>query len=85
MIRYFSLVLVGLLLLLPRVASAQSPDDMLIVANLSVKSSTISEGAIRNFFLKKIKNWDSGNKAVPIHAPKGSRLRDDFQLLYHLI
>lgn len=59
-------------------AAVKSPNDILVVANKSVTSSSITVGELRSIFLKQKKHWNSGDKAIPVHAKVGTRLRSAF-------
>ncbi len=72
----FSIVCVVVFTALP--ARAESPNDILIVANNSVNLDTISLDEVRAIFLKKRKSWRGGGKVVPINAKMGTSLRSDF-------
>ena len=65
--------------LMPLVARAESPDDILIVANRSVSLDSITAFQAKDIFLRKKTAWNDGQKAVPVHAQKGNKLRDDFR------
>lgn len=57
---------------------AESPDDLLIIANKSVKASKISAEELKAIFLKK-KATFKGSKVIPINAREGSSLRKQFR------
>ena len=59
-------------------AAADSPDDILIVANKSVPLNTASNAELKAIFLKQKSRWKNGSKAIPVHAKKGTTLRSDF-------
>ena len=65
-------------LLVPTISRADSPDDILIIANKGVGVKSISTGELKNIYLKKKTNWGSGVKAVPIHVKRGAQIRHDF-------
>jgi ABC-type phosphate transport system substrate-binding protein len=65
-------------LLLAGPAAADSPNDILVIANNSVPVDSLSAAEVKAFFLKKRKHWSGGGKAIPIHAPAGSSLRNAF-------
>ena len=58
--------------------SAESPRDILVIVNGSVKGEKLSVNELREIFLKKRTTWGSGVRAVPIHSTN-SALRDDFR------
>ena len=58
---------------------AESQDDILIVANRSLKIDTISKEELKAIFLKKRSLWSTGEKAIPIHS-KNVKLREQFLL-----
>jgi hypothetical protein len=57
---------------------ADSPNDILIIANNSISASSISADELKAIFLKK-KGSFAGSKVVPINAKSGSALRKAFQ------
>lgn len=59
-------------------AEANSPDDILVIANNSVGVSSLSVEDVRAIFLKKRTSWQSGGKAIPVHAKDGTSLRQAF-------
>ncbi len=74
------LLLIAVLLLYPTAIVAESPDDILIIANKGVSAKSVTMDELRAMFLKKRKQWKQGGNVVPIHAKKGSPLRHQFQL-----
>jgi hypothetical protein len=60
-------------------ASAENPQDILIVVNNSSKISQLSVAELRDYFLKTRKTWPDGSKVVPINA-KEVALRDAFRV-----
>ena len=58
--------------------TANSADDILIVAHKSVSTNSITTDELKNIFLKKKGSWEGGQKAVPIHAKSDSALRRAF-------
>jgi len=73
--------LAGVILLIPGVSSAQSPDDILIIANKSAPESSMSLAELKQIFLKKKSSWSNGNKIVAINAQDNSQVRRDFRKL----
>ena len=61
-------------------ARAESPDDILVVANNAVGVDKISQAEARGLFLKHRKSWSGGGKAIPIHAKSGTRDRKSTRL-----
>ena len=75
-----TVVLISLLALLPSgVANAESPDDILIIANNSVGVNSVSLQELRTMFLKQRQNWKSGGKVFPLNAKPGTPIRKVFQ------
>jgi len=75
----FFLVVMVLLFFIGPSAGADAPDDILVVANLSVEEKSIDLDNLRTIFLKKRKNWpNSGGKVVPVNARTGTDLRKRF-------
>ena len=66
----------GLLWVLP--ARAEDPNDILIVANKSVKASGVPLDEIQEYFLKIRQRWPDGEKVVPIHAKENKPARNEF-------
>lgn len=60
-------------------AWAESPDDILVIAHSKVGQDEMVPGEVKAIFLKKMNNWPSGDKIVPINAKTGSDLRQRFQ------
>ncbi len=63
----------------PVSAAAQDPKDILIVANPSFHDTAITVDHTREIFLDKRRNLPSGAKVIPINAPAGSAVRNDFR------
>ncbi|MCP4676269.1 MAG: hypothetical protein GY854_12315 [Deltaproteobacteria bacterium] len=76
--RLLPVLVAAMLMTFAETASAESPNDILIVVNNAVPQSDITIGELKNLFLKEKTNWSSGKKALPVHAPAGSSLRKDF-------
>jgi hypothetical protein len=57
---------------------AQSPNDILIIANKSIRATKISADELKAIFLKKKESF-AGGKVVPINSKAGSPLRKAFQ------
>jgi hypothetical protein len=60
-------------------ARAESPNDILIIANKSAPVKKISLQEAKAFFLKEKRNWRGGGKAIPINAKVGSAIRKAFR------
>ncbi len=73
--------LAAALLLFPHSTTAEDEEDILIIANKSVKVDKITINEIQDFFLKRRSTWPNGNKVIPVNAPASSSLRKDFQRL----
>ncbi len=61
----------------PLSATAESPEDLLIIANSATAVGSISKAEARELFLKTKSNF-GGRKTIPIHAATGSLLRRVF-------
>ncbi len=61
----------------PFPAAAESPDDLLIIANSSARAGSISKAEVRELFLKTRSSF-RGSKTIPINAAMGSKLRKTF-------
>jgi hypothetical protein len=72
-------VFIALCLVDFRQAAAESPDDILVIANKSVIDSEITRSSLRTIFLKKRREWSSGLKTVAINDKDGTELRKAFQ------
>ena len=59
-------------------AHAESPNDILIVANNSVKADSVSMAELKAIYLKERTRWKAGGRAIPIHAKEGTVLRRAF-------
>ena len=59
-------------------ASAESPNDILVVANKSVPVASVGLDELRAIFLKKKIIWPGGDKIEPINAVAGTGLRKVF-------
>lgn len=57
---------------------AQSPDDILIIANKSVHIDRLSLSDVQAYFLKLRQRWPDGNKVVPINAKANREARTAF-------
>jgi ABC-type phosphate transport system substrate-binding protein len=60
-------------------ARANSPNDILIVANNAAGGGSLSISDVRDMFLKKRASWSNGAKIMPVNAPEGSSLRTAFR------
>lgn len=72
-----AVVLVGITS--PRPVHSESSNDLLIIANKSVKRGSASRAEIRSYFLKKRTDWKGGGSVIPINATRSSDLRKAFQ------
>lgn len=61
------------------VAAAESPNDILIVANTASGGGSLSVTDVRDMFLKKRSSWGNGVKVAPLNAVEGSALRTAFR------
>jgi len=62
----------------PAEGQADDPGDILIVANKSVRVSSITVNEAKNLFLQKRTQWPGGAKAIPINAPQKAEIRAHF-------
>lgn len=60
-------------------ASAENPNDILIIVNRSVKANKIEIDELKDIFLKKRTNWSSGERAVPLNVASDPKLREEFR------
>jgi ABC-type phosphate transport system substrate-binding protein len=60
-------------------AGAENPNDILVIANLGIKTDSITIDDLKDVYLKKRTNWSSGEKVIPIHVSNNSALRDAFR------
>lgn len=60
-------------------ARAENPNDILVIANLGVKTNSIALDELRDAFLKKRTNWGSGERVVPLNVSDNPKLRDEFR------
>ena len=61
-------VFISIIAFVPSLALAQSPDDILIIANRDVGDNAISVEVLASLFSKERLTWSNGVKVVPIHA-----------------
>lgn len=59
-------------------AWADSPDDIIIIANKGVLTTKTGLPMLRAIFLKKLSTWKNGMKVEPFVAPRGSAIRAVF-------
>lgn len=62
-----------------RVSRAESPNDILVIVNSSVKVSSLTSEDVKEIFLKKRRSFSSGERAVPINAGDNAKLREEFR------
>jgi hypothetical protein len=62
-----------------RAASAEDPQDILVVANNSVPAKTLTLVEVQEIFLKNRIYWQGTTMAMPINAPEGSAIRGEFR------
>jgi len=60
-------------------ALAESPDDILIVANLKAPVDKIDIKELKAIYLKKKLYWKIGQDAIPVNSKHGTPLRSEFQ------
>lgn len=60
---------------------AESPDDILVIANGTVPIESLGVDELREIFLKRRLYWDSSLRIVPINANEGTAIRDEFRKL----
>lgn len=60
-------------------AVAESPNDILIVANTASGGGSLSVSDVKDMFLKKRSSWGNGVKVAPLNAVEGSALRRAFR------
>ncbi len=77
----FVIVLVAQFAVVADESGTAKPDDILIIVNNSVDIDQIQPDEVRAIFLKRKMSWSDGTKAVPINAPDGTRIREDFRRL----
>ncbi len=71
-------IVIGVFWAAPSLAQAEKPEDTLIVANKNVGISAVSIEELRAFYLGERKSWKDGKRVVPVHAKRGSELRETF-------
>jgi ABC-type phosphate transport system substrate-binding protein len=72
-----TLGILGILLCADSVAMADKPDDLLIIANNGLALDTVNVAELRRLYFRQISQI-SGQRATPIHARRGSALRNVF-------
>jgi len=60
-------------------ARADSPDDLLIIANKMVEEDSLTASTVRSIFLKRRSHWQGGSRIVAINDRGGTALRETFQ------
>ncbi|MCP4602906.1 MAG: hypothetical protein GY847_20715 [Proteobacteria bacterium] len=75
----FWLTFLAILVLSPRHARADSPDDILVIANKGVSVNSITIPELKAIFLKQKAHWKSGGRVVALNAKEGTALRSVFQ------
>ncbi len=74
----FCLACVAFLVSSVNSVKAESPNDILIVANKGVSAGSLSLDELKAFFFKERTSWKTGGRVVPIHANEDSALRKAF-------
>lgn len=59
-------------------AHAESPDDILVVANLGVNKNGLGVNEARDIFLKQKTSWGGGASIIPINSTD-PKLREEFR------
>lgn len=72
------LALMGVLLL-PHVAAAEDPEDILIIANKAVAATSITANQVKSIFLGRKAGLGREGKVAPTNAKEGTKLRVEFQ------
>ena len=75
--RYITLII---LMMVGLMVNAQS---YVIIVNKSNTTTTIAKKTISNYFLKKAKKWDNGDKVIPIDLNSKSAVRVAFSKEIH--
>jgi len=75
---FLGATLLALALLSPP-ATAESPDDILVIVNKSTALDETTVAELRNIFLKKKSAWHTGASALPVHAQENTVLRKQFR------
>ncbi len=75
----FCLTIATLLTVSLRHARADSPNDILIIANKGVSANSITVPELKAFFLKQKTRWKGGGRVVAVNAKEGNPLRAAFQ------
>jgi hypothetical protein len=73
------IILLGAALFYAEAAFAESPNDILVVTSLSVKTKSVTVEELRDFFLKVRSSWPSGERVIPIHTGDDPHLRNQFR------
>ena len=60
-------------------SEAESPNDILIIANKNVKLNAISISELKQIFLKKKISWSNGKRIISINARSSSSIRQQFR------
>lgn len=75
----FRIISIFLLSLIASIVHAESPDDILVIANGTVPVDSLSLDELREIFLKRRSYWDSKLRIVPINADEGKSIRQEFR------
>ncbi len=67
--------------LISSVSVAESPHDILIIANVAIQANAVSMQELRDIFLKERTYWSKGGRAIPVHYREGSDLRNAFRTI----
>lgn len=73
------LAIAAAIALAPRWGRAESPDDILVIANKGVAADALSVDEIKSLFTRSRGTWKNGGKVIPVHAKEGSDLRKAFR------
>ena len=72
-------ILLLALFALPRTSNAESPNDILIIANKGLNINYISPDELKQLFLGKKTNAKSGEKIICINSQAGTAVREIFR------
>jgi len=79
--KIFSLLLITAVVMMSHLAPAQaeSPNDILVIANQTCPDDTITIDRAKAIFMKRRTIWSNNQKLIALNAKEGTALRDAFR------
>lgn len=66
-----------------RSLAAQDDDGFVVIVHPATTVSTISRAELSKIFLKRLRTWEDGSRAMPVNLPPESPLREAFSRRIH--